>query len=438
MGRHGWGRTEPLGSRRAAGSIASSTTRRIRASLGAATVFSLHVDSAGTLWVGTRGAGLDRLDDVAETGRDVEFEHYSERDGLPNEVIYGILNDADGQIWVSTNDGLARFDPRTETFKSYDANDGLQSNEFHFGAAYRGSRTAKLYFGGVNGFNAFFPDRLRHNTSCAARRVLTARSSSSTSRLSSSGRRRRWIQQYRSGLPRRRRDSFEFAALDYTSPGCNRYMYKLDGFDENWTDIGNIHRVTYTNLDPGDYVFQVTRGQSDGVWNEEGLSIESRRPTLRPWRPPGPTWSYTLLLGGAVLSFVRVQRLKLEREAAYSRRLEQDVEGADHGDRRARTTELEELNGKLVKASITDSLTGLANRRFLLEYLDKEVNLIQRRYARLAAGALTEGFVRSRVHDGRSGQLQDDQRHLWSRRGRHGPEAAARHPRRRLPQARTS
>jgi len=132
-------------------------------SLSADTVFSLHIDSADSLWIGTRGGGLDRLTHASEAGATASFDNYSERDGLPNEVVYAILADSSGHLWMSTNRGLSRFDLRTETFLNYDASDGLQSDEFHFGSAFRSS-SGELFFGGVNGFNSFFPERLRHNT----------------------------------------------------------------------------------------------------------------------------------------------------------------------------------------------------------------------------------------------------------------------------------
>lgn len=341
-------------------------------SIGADSVIALHFDNDGTLWVGTRGGGLAELTNATDVSEGATFVNHSERDGLPNEVIYGILPDDEGNLWLSTNKGLSCFDPRSETFLNYDVNDGLQSNEFHFGSYYR-SPSGELFFGGLNGFNSFYPDRLKHNNH-APPVVLT-----SFLKLN---------QQVPDAGPVPEITAidlgydddvitFEFAALDYSAPRENRYLYKLEGFDKDWMDGRRVRRVTYTNLDPGNYVFRVRGANNDGVWSEDGLSVALTVDTP-PWRSAWAYVLYGLVVGGVVLAFVRAQKRKLELELAYSRRLEREVE--------ARTEEL-------AKASITDSLTGLANRRFLLEYLEKEIDQIQRRYHKLTMeGLKAESF----------------------------------------------
>jgi diguanylate cyclase (GGDEF)-like protein len=349
-----------------------------RSSLSADTIYSLHVDPAGTLWIGTRGGGLARLEGSPESGK-VQFTSYSEMDGLANEAVYGILQDAAGLLWLSTNNGLSRFDPRSETFRNYDASHGLQANEFNFGAYYR-STSGELFFGGVNGFNAFFPDRLESNSHVPAV-VLTAllKFNKPVAAGGPASQIRRIDLGFRDDVV-----TFEFAALDYAAPGKNRYAYKLDGFDSNWIELGNIHRVTYTNLDPKSYVFRVKAANNDAVWNENGLAIAL---TVEP--PPWRTWwaylLYTLLGAGAVFGFVWVQQRKLAWEAEYSRRLEQQVRQRT-ADLAERNSQLEDLNLKLAEASLTDSLTGLRNRRFLFEHVTKEIALVRRRYAELAQG----------------------------------------------------
>ncbi len=121
------------------------------------TICALFVDSLGTLWVGTRGGGLARMVAGPTDSADPEFLTYTEADGLPNSVIYAIQPDGAGRLWLSTNHGLSLFDPDTLAFTNYDVTDGLQANEFNFGASYRSS-TGTLYFGGINGYNAFLPN----------------------------------------------------------------------------------------------------------------------------------------------------------------------------------------------------------------------------------------------------------------------------------------
>ena len=127
--------------------------------LAADSVFALHLDEdSGELWVGTRGGGLSRLRSPVGWWSSARFETFSIAQGLPDPVVYGILPDSSGGLWVSTNQGLARFDRQSRTFTSFTPADGLQGEEFNFGAAFR-SETGELFFGGLNGFNAFFPDQ---------------------------------------------------------------------------------------------------------------------------------------------------------------------------------------------------------------------------------------------------------------------------------------
>jgi diguanylate cyclase (GGDEF)-like protein len=275
--------------------------------------------------------------------------------------------------------GLARFDPRTETFKDYGRSHGLQGNEFNFGAHYRSPR-GELFFGGPNGFNAFFAESIPTNDHVPPV-VLTA--FLNANRPATTDAPPFALEQVRLG----HRDdvvTFEFAALDFAAPARNRYVYKLEGFDADWIDLESVHRVTYTDLDPGRYALRVRAANNDGVWNEEGLTLPV---TVLP--PPWRTWwaylIYTVLLAGTAARVVQMQRRKANREAEYRRRLELEVE--------ARTEELahqndrlESLNAQLVETSLTDSLTGLRNRRYLFEEVGKEMSLVQRHHRERSRG----------------------------------------------------
>ncbi len=146
---------------------ATGTARRFEhdplnpTSLPADTVCSLFVDRFGTLWVGTRGGGLAKMIGEPSELTDPVFVSYTEADGLPNSVVYAIQPDFDGSLWLSTNHGLSRFDPSALTFTNFDVNDGLQANEFNFGASYR-TVSGELYFGGINGYNALAPAEAAH------------------------------------------------------------------------------------------------------------------------------------------------------------------------------------------------------------------------------------------------------------------------------------
>lgn len=170
--------------------------------------------------------------------------------------------------------------------------------------------------------------------------------------------------------------TFEFAGLDYAASDRNHYAYRLEGFDRDWIDLGAVHRVTYTNLDPGRYVLRVKAANNDGLWNEEGLSL-SMRVVPPPWRKWWAYLGYGLTIVAAILSVVRAQRRKMAREAEYRHRLELEVKARTQ-ELAERNTDLQQLNGKLLETSLTDSLTGLRNRRFLFEEVAKDVALIQR------------------------------------------------------------
>lgn len=347
-------------------------------SLSDGTVYSLYADDARTLWVGTRG-GLARLDKQDSQPGTEAFRTYTERDGLPNKVVYGIRPDGVGRLWLSTNKGLARFDPGTGSVRDYGRSHGLQGSEFNFGAHYRSPR-GELFFGGPNGFNAFLPEAIPSNEHVPPV-ALTAflkfnRPATEAGPASALDRIRLG---YQDDVV-----TFEFAALDFAAPERNRYTYKLEGYDSDWIELGSVHRVTYTDLPAGRFVFRVKAANNDGVWNEAGLSLP-----VQVLPPPWRTWwaylGYVLLAGGAAASVTRAQRRKLARETEYRRRLEVEVEARTH-QLALQNEELEKLNGQLVETSLTDSLTGLRNRRYLFEEIGKEMSLVQRHHRERGLG----------------------------------------------------
>ncbi|MCP4694204.1 MAG: response regulator [Desulfobacterales bacterium] len=282
-------------------------------------VISLHEDRAGALWVGTGGGGLNKFD--RENGT---FTHYREKDGLPNDVIFGILEDKQGFLWFSTVAGATRFDPRTGACRNYDVSDGLQDNEFNTGA-YHQSRSGEMFFGGGNGFNAFHPADVKDNPAIPPVVITDFQLFHQSVAPDGDGPLQKPVPATR-GIELTHRDnvfSFEFAALDFTAPGKNRYAYRLEGFDEDWifTDAGRRFAL-YTNLDPGDYLFRVKGSNNDGVWNEEGASIKIT--VLPPWWKT--TWfraSMLLLALGLVVGGYRRRMRTIQRQ---KRRLETQVD----------------------------------------------------------------------------------------------------------------
>jgi ligand-binding sensor domain-containing protein len=232
-------------------------------------ISAIHEDRTGTLWLGALD-GLYRYNRQNKT-----FTRYTESQGLPSSVIQGILEDNLGRLWLSTKDGISRFDPQTETFRNYDVSDGLQSNEFSQ-ACYTQGPEGDLFFGGSNGFNAFFPETIRDNRYVPPVVITSFRVFNKPLPISAGSVLKKAIP-YVDSLTLPYRDnvfSFEFAALSYANSHKNHYRYKLENFERAWNEVSSRQRMaTYTNLDPGKYVFRVQGSNGDGVWNEQGVSL---------------------------------------------------------------------------------------------------------------------------------------------------------------------
>ena len=226
-------------------------------------VGSFLEDDAGIIWCGT-GYGLAKFDKKTN-----KFKRYTKKNGLPDNVVYGVLPDSNGNLWISTNHGLSRFNPESEKFKNYDVHDGLQSNEFNAGA-YLKTRNGELIFGGINGINIFYPEDIIDNFHVPPVVLTAFKSLSKNIRLKKAISE---IEQLKLSYTQNS-FSFEFAALDYVNPAKNQYAYKLEGYDSDWIYSCNNHIATYTHVPPGNYVLKVKGSNNDGVWNEQGASIK--------------------------------------------------------------------------------------------------------------------------------------------------------------------
>jgi signal transduction histidine kinase len=285
-------------------------------------VLSLHEDKNHQLWIGTSG-GLSKLLPKIDqhifqklSGATKEkkvswFKNFGHEQGFPNDVIYGILEDNHRHLWLSTNKGLVTFDMDKEAVtRKWDISDGLQSNEFNQNGYYKNDK-GFFYFGGVNGFNIFHPDSIRGNRYIPPV-VLTGLSlyNEPVKLGSGTSKGELLLEKALCGLDQItlswRHDvvTFEFVALSYHTPEKNQYSYKLEGFNEEWVQAGNSHTATYTNLDPGDYVFKVRASNSSGIWNETGTALKIKIST-----PPWLSWYAWLLYccvgAGAVYLFLR-------------------------------------------------------------------------------------------------------------------------------------
>jgi ligand-binding sensor domain-containing protein/serine phosphatase RsbU (regulator of sigma subunit) len=295
------------------------------AGMGANSILSLYRSPSGSLWVGTFEGGLNLLPAGAET-----FSAYTEEQGLPNNQVYGILPDAQGYLWCSTNDKLVRFDPNSELFRSYDIKDGLQGNEFNANAYAQGP-DGRLFFGGPNGFNAFYPEAISDNA-YAPNVVLTAfELFNQPVGISASGPLRADISTLKEVVLAHHQNtfSFEFAALGYQLPERNQYAYLMEGIDMDWQQIGRRRKAYFTGLAPGEYVLRVMATNSDGVWNKQAISL--RVVVLAPfWR----TWWFAVLLVGGLSAlsyyiYLGYQRRVAERVGGLERQVEEMRRMAD-------------------------------------------------------------------------------------------------------------
>ena len=287
-------------------------------------ITAIYHDQSGTLWVGSLG-GLDRFDRAEGT-----FTHYGEKEGLPNEVIVGILEDdvppenGGPNFWIGTLGGLSRFNLQSEDFKNYSVKDGLQSDKFSIWAFCKSS-DGEMFFGGINGFNAFYPDQIVDNAYIPPVVLTDFQLFNKPVEIAPDSPLPKSITEideieltYRDSV-----FSFEFAALHYSDPQANQYAYMLEGFDQDWNYTDARRRfATYTHLDGGEYIFRVRASNSDGVWNEEGVSVKI---TIVP--PVWETWWFRtlaglLVIGGLLAGFrgrirtVENQRRQLEIQVA--------------------------------------------------------------------------------------------------------------------------
>ena len=274
-------------------------------------VGTMLCDHLGNMWFGSAG-GLNLYDKTTHT-----FTSFTDHDGLPNNMIRNIQEDNRGNLWIATNKGLSRFNPKTKAVRNYTTADGLQGNEFKPHSCYK-TADGELFFGGPNGLNSFYPDSLKDNTSVPPiyftglqifNKPITIHSKNSILKKQINDTREITLAHDQSVF------TLEFAALNFVLPEKNLYAYKLDGFDKEWNYVGHKRTATYTNLDPGEYIFHVKASNNDGLWNEAGTSM---RIIITP--PYWYTWWFRILvaclIAGAIFIFVRIRLNIVDKQRA--------------------------------------------------------------------------------------------------------------------------
>jgi signal transduction histidine kinase/ligand-binding sensor domain-containing protein/DNA-binding response OmpR family regulator len=321
-------------------------------------IYDMKEDDYGNLWVATYGLGALRLDiknnkwinyDTIQSrnnpivgskltgiyidnkkrvifsseGRGIfiydyktdNFKNISEVDGLPNNVIYGVLDDPFGNLWISSNKGLVCFDTSNpRDFKLYNKADGLQSNQFNYKSSYK-TRDGKFYFGGINGFNSFFPKDLSESKN----RIVPSIEITQINLLDNSD--PELEKEIQTNLNKKEqielpynKSSFtiSYVSLSYISQAKNQYAYKLEGVDTEWNYAGNNKSVTYVSLSPGKYLFKVKASNNDGLWNDQGTEIEIE--ILPPFWLSLPAKMFYLLINLLIVYFIASYYLKKTKQ----------------------------------------------------------------------------------------------------------------------------
>lgn len=291
------------------------TWRLLRSGLGGYTVLHIRPDAGGQTLYLSCDRGLVAL--KPRTGR---FQVYTEAQGLVNSFVYGTLTDAQQNIWLSTNRGLSRIDPVTQTVKNFAPMDGIQGYEFN-GNAFLRVANGELYFGGVNGFNRFRPDLFRNSSfnphvHIYSLNVNEEPYAADTYVGEANGIR---LDHNQNTL------SLEFAALDFVSNGHNAYQYQLSGYDERWVLAGERNYVRYANLPPGDYTFLVKAANRDGHWSNRvrRLAIAISPPFWRTW--PFISFLIALLVLG-MFGWVRRREEAIRQQQAERVRLAYEIQ----------------------------------------------------------------------------------------------------------------
>jgi ligand-binding sensor domain-containing protein/signal transduction histidine kinase len=300
-------------------------------------IYTMYQDSKGLLWIG-RGYRLYCYDIGNES-----LISYEMNDSMPHDLIMGIIEDNNGDIWLSTRQGLWRFLPQDIMYIKYGLNDGIKSDIFCMMALYK-SEDGELFFGTLNGLLSFYPEDISIDTTSPVVMINNFTLIDKTICFDTP------IEDIRQISLSYYNNSFEidFVALDYNSPKNNQYAYMLEGFDKSWIYCNASESFTkYTNLDSGEYIFRVKASNSDGVWNEDGASLKIiiTAPFWQEW------WFITSLVAlmfMAVFMFIKIRTLTLSKRAQD---LEFQVE-ARTGQLIQKSSQLEDTSKKLEESNL--------------------------------------------------------------------------------------
>lgn len=284
-------------------------------------IYSIHEDEEGRLLLGTFTNGLIRYDPDNKT-----TDYYTTADGLPGNTIFGILETDDGNFWLSTDNGLSRFDAKLSSFTNYDYSHGLENLEYNFNA-YQRARNGELLFGGLNGFTRFAPSDLTPNTFVPPVVFTSLRRNNKEEQITARGGLLTKNINDTEALSFRYDEAaftIQFSALDYFSPENNRYAYMLQGLDRGWNYTTGESEASYIIQREGNYTFLLKGANSDGLWNQKVRRLEIKV-LPPPWRSWWAYLTYALLAAITIYSLVHFLRLRHKIQLQEVAKKQQDA-----------------------------------------------------------------------------------------------------------------
>jgi len=346
-------------------------------------VRSILQDSRGRIWIGSEGN--DGLTQIDKNG--VVWKNYRMEDGLPSNQIFGILEDQNSRLWLSTGQGLSMFDPDSVHFKNYKTEDGIQGEKFYYGS-YCKCNSGELLFGGQNGLTRFYPDQLVGNDNIppivitdfrifnkqvpvGARfdeDVILEKSISETNEIE--------VRYDQAVL------TFEFVALNYVNSSKNEYAHMLEGFETEWNYVGSTRSATYTNLNPGDYVLRVKGTNNDGIWNEAGTLLQIT--VIPPFAKTLFFRIFLILLIGLIVYLIILfflRREKLKNQLVIERVKSKELHKIDMMKFQFFTNISHEIRTPI--SLIVSPLTRIMNSSVSKEQILKDIEVVHRNAIRL-------------------------------------------------------
>lgn len=267
------------------------------------------------LWVGTSN-GLNKIlihnsTDLYNLGSlKIEVTNFTTQDGLADNSVKSILEDKNGNLWISTNSGITFFNVAKSYFINFNNSDGVIGNEFNSGSAFR-SINGMMYFGSVDGLNVFDPNQIKQSAFVPPLVITDFQIFNQPVKIGPNSVLKQSILDAKEIELSYSQNvfSFEFAALDFNSPQTIQYKYMMEGFDNDWIYSGNRRFITYTNLNSGTYTFKIEATNSDGIWSENIKSISII--VNQPWWRTG--WAYAIYLLLIVIGIFTARKIEINR-----------------------------------------------------------------------------------------------------------------------------